>query len=484
LATQIGSKLRGVLYVLDEPSIGLHHRDNDRLLTALENLRDLGNTVLVVEHDEDTIRRADYVVDLGPGAGRHGGNLVSHGTPEEIMRDPDSLTGAYISGRTAIAMRAERRRANGAALTILGAKENNLKNLDVTFPLGVMTVVTGVSGSGKSTLVNDILYRALARQLYRSREKAGEHKAISGAEHIDKVIRIDQSPIGRTPRSNPATYTGVFTQIRDLYAMLPESRERGYKAGRFSFNVTGGRCEACQGEGQRRIEMNFLPDVYVLCEVCNGRRYNQETLAVKFNGYSIADLLELAIEDALPVLVDIPLVRQKLETLVDVGLGYIHLGQAATTLSGGEAQRMKLARELSKRQTGKTLYLLDEPTTGLHFDDVRRLLEVLHRLTDLGNTVIIIEHNLDVIRSADWILDLGPEGGEDGGRLVAKGTPAEVAATLGSHTGEFLRRYFPVAELKPIPATSPEGNGNHVQAARKRGVKSADEGNKSAVRKR
>jgi excinuclease ABC subunit A len=442
LATQIGSKLRGVLYVLDEPSIGLHHRDNGRLLNALENLRDLGNTVLVVEHDEETIRRADYVVDLGPGAGRHGGSLVAHGTPEQIMREPESLTGAYISGRTAIEMRAERRHANGAALTILGAKENNLKNLDVTFPLGVMTVVTGVSGSGKSTLVNDILYRALARQLYRSREKAGDHKSISGAENIDKVIRIDQSPIGRTPRSNPATYTGVFTAIRDLYAMLPESRERGYKAGRFSFNVSGGRCEACQGEGQRRIEMNFLPDVYVLCEVCGGRRYNSETLAVKYNGYSIADLLEMPVSDALPILENIPQIKQKLQTLVDVGLGYIHLGQSAVTLSGGEAQRIKLARELSKRQTGKTLYLLDEPTTGLHFDDVRKLLDVLHRLTDLGNSIIIIEHNLDVIRNADWIIDLGPEGGEDGGRIVAQGTPEQVARLKKSYTGQALASYF------------------------------------------
>jgi excinuclease ABC subunit A len=442
LATQIGSKLRGVLYVLDEPSIGLHHRDNGRLLNALENLRDLGNTVLVVEHDEETIRRADYVVDLGPGAGRHGGALVAHGTPAEIMREPNSLTGAYISGRTQIQMRAERRHANGAALTILGAKENNLRNLDVTFPLGVMTVVTGVSGSGKSTLVNDILYKSLARQLYRSREKAGEHKSISGAEHVDKVIRIDQSPIGRTPRSNPATYTGVFTAIRDLYAMLPESRERGYKAGRFSFNVSGGRCEACQGEGQRRIEMNFLPDVYVLCEVCGGRRYNSETLAVKYNGYSIADLLEMPVSDALPILENIPQVKPKLQTLVDVGLGYIHLGQSAVTLSGGEAQRIKLARELSKRQTGKTLYLLDEPTTGLHFDDVRKLLDVLHRLTDLGNSIIIIEHNLDVIRNADWIIDLGPEGGSDGGRIVAQGTPEQVARIKKSYTGQALTPYF------------------------------------------
>ena len=442
LATQIGSKLRGVLYVLDEPSIGLHHRDNDRLLKALEELRDLGNTVLVVEHDEETIRRADYVIDLGPGAGRHGGALVAHGTPQEIERNPESLTGAYISGRAQIEMLPERRHPNGLGITILGARENNLKNLDVTFPLGVMTVVTGVSGSGKSTLVNDILYRALARTLYRSREEAGAHKAISGAENIDKVIRIDQSPIGRTPRSNPATYTGVFAQIRDLYAMLPESRERGYKPGRFSFNVTGGRCEACQGEGQRRIEMNFLPDVYVLCEVCGGRRYNHETLAVKYKGYSIADLLESPVSDALPILENIPQVKQKLQTLVDVGLGYIHLGQSAVTLSGGEAQRIKLARELSKRQTGKTLYLLDEPTTGLHFDDVRKLLDVLHRLTNLGNTIVIIEHNLDVIRNADWIIDLGPEGGEEGGKIVGQGTPEQVARNKKSYTGQALAGYF------------------------------------------
>jgi len=442
LATQIGSKLRGVLYVLDEPSIGLHHRDNDRLLRSLEQLRDLGNTVLVVEHDEETIRRSDYVIDLGPGAGRHGGELVAHGTPEEIMRAPRSLTGAYISGRAQIEMLPERRQSIGPGISILGARENNLKNLDVTFPLGVMTVVTGVSGSGKSTLINDILYRALAKTLYRSREQPGAHKAISGAENIDKVIRIDQSPIGRTPRSNPATYTGVFAQIRDLYAMLPESRERGYKPGRFSFNVSGGRCEACQGEGQRRIEMNFLPDVYVLCEVCGGKRYNQETLAVKYNGYSIADLLEMPVSDALPILENIPQVKQKLQTLVDVGLGYIHLGQSSVTLSGGEAQRIKLARELSKRQTGKTLYLLDEPTTGMHFDDVKKLIDVLHRLTDLGNTVIIIEHNLDVIRNADWIIDLGPEGGEEGGRIVAQGTPEQVARNRRSYTGQALAHYF------------------------------------------
>ena len=442
LATQIGSKLRGVLYVLDEPSIGLHHRDNGRLLNALQELRDLGNTVLVVEHDEETIRRADYVIDLGPGAGRHGGEVVAYGAPEEIMRVPGSLTGAYISGQTRIEMRAERRQVNGSAITVLGARENNLKNVDATFPLGLITVVTGVSGSGKSTLVNDILYRSLAKTLYRSREQAGEHKAISGAENVDKVIRIDQSPIGRTPRSNPATYTGVFTQIRDLYAMLPESRERGYKPGRFSFNVSGGRCETCQGEGQRRIEMNFLPDVYVVCEGCGGRRYNQETLAVKYKGYSIADLLETPVSEALPVLENIPKVQQKLQTLVDVGLGYLHLGQSAVTLSGGEAQRIKLARELSKRQTGRTLYLLDEPTTGLHFDDVRKLLDVLHRLTDLGNTVIIIEHNLDVIRNADWIIDLGPEGGEEGGRIVAHGTPEQVARNKKSYTGQALAEFF------------------------------------------
>ena len=442
LATQIGSRLRGVLYVLDEPSIGLHQRDNQRLIAALESLRNLGNTVLVVEHDEDTIRHADYVLDLGPGAGKLGGHVVAEGTPQQIMDATASLTGRYLSGDISILHRNEPRPLTNKWITVEGARSHNLQNLSARFPLGVMTVVTGVSGSGKSTLVNDILYRSLAHELYGSREAPGEHTAIAGFDQLDKAIRIDQSPIGRTPRSNPATYTGVFTAIRDLFAMLPASRERGYKAGRFSFNVAGGRCEACQGDGQRRIEMNFLPDVYVLCEVCNGRRYNQETLAVKFNGYSIADILDLAIEDALPVLADIPQVNQKLQTLVDVGLGYIHLGQSATTLSGGEAQRMKLARELSKRQTGRTLYLLDEPTTGLHFDDVRKLLDVLHRLADLGNTVIIIEHNLDVIRNADWIIDLGPEGGEDGGHIVAQGRPEEVAATPGSFTGEFLNRYY------------------------------------------
>ena len=441
LATQIGSRLRGVLYVLDEPSIGLHHRDNNRLLQALARLRDLGNTVLVVEHDEETILRADYVIDLGPGAGLHGGGVVACGTPGEIMRRPESLTGQYISGARSIAARFQPRATNGKAVTVLGAKANNLRSIDVTFPLGVITVVTGVSGSGKSTLVNDILYKALARQLYRSREEPGAYKAISGAEHIDKVIRIDQSPIGRTPRSNPATYTGVFTHIRDLYAMLPESRERGYKAGRFSFNVSGGRCEHCQGEGERRIEMNFMPDVYVLCEVCSGKRYNHETMAVRFKEKSIADLLETSVSDALPILEDIPQIRQKLQTLEDVGLGYIKLGQSAVTLSGGEAQRMKLAKELSKRQTGRTLYLLDEPTTGLHFEDVNKLLEVIHRLTDLGNSVVIIEHNLDVIRNADWIVDLGPEGGEDGGRIVAQGTPDQVSKIKKSFTGQALAEH-------------------------------------------
>jgi excinuclease ABC subunit A len=446
LATQIGSKLRGVLYVLDEPSIGLHQRDNQRLIAALESLRDLGNTVLVVEHDEDTIRKADYVLDLGPGAGKNGGHLIASGTPQEVMDNPESLTGQYLAGKIEIVARAEPRPLTGKWLTVEDAHSHNLQNVTAHFPLGVMTVVTGVSGSGKSTLVNDILYRALAKELYGSREEPGKHGTVRGIDQLDKVIQIDQSAIGRTPRSNPATYTGVFTAMRDLFAMLPDSRERGYKPGRFSFNVQGGRCEACQGEGQRRIEMNFLPDVYVLCDVCNGRRYNQETLTVKFNGYSIADLLDLPIADALPVLKDIPTVAIKLQTLVDVGLGYIHLGQSATTLSGGEAQRMKLARELSKRQTGRTLYLLDEPTTGLHFDDVRKLLEVLHRLTDLGNTVIIIEHNLDIIRNADYLLDMGPEGGEGGGRVIAHGTPEQVATVSASHTGSFLARHY---SLKP-----------------------------------
>jgi excinuclease ABC subunit A len=440
LATQIGSRLRGVLYVLDEPSIGLHARDNDRLLHSLEQLRNLGNTVLVVEHDEETIRRADYVLDLGPGAGNAGGHLVATGKPAEIAAAPDSLTGRYLSGALEIPVPAKRRSPNGKAIQILGAHANNLKDIDASLPLGLFTVVTGVSGSGKSTLVNDILYRALAQKLYRSMEPPGAHKMLLGIEHIDKVIEIDQAPIGRTPRSNPATYTGVFAPIRELFAMLPESRSRGYKPGRFSFNVKGGRCEACQGEGLRRIEMNFLPDVYVTCEVCRGRRYNAETLAVRYKGHSINDVLNLPASDALKLLENIPHIQQKLATIVEVGLGYVQLGQSATTLSGGEAQRIKLARELSKRQTGRTIYILDEPTTGLHFDDVRKLLDVLQRLVDLGNTVLIIEHHLDVIKQADWIIDLGPEGGQGGGRIVAQGTPEQVARNKKSYTGQALAR--------------------------------------------
>ena len=454
LATQIGSRLRGVLYVLDEPSIGLHARDNDRLLHSLEQLRNLGNTVLVVEHDEDTIRRADFVVDLGPGAGDAGGHLVAKGKPEEIAAAPESLTGRYLSGSAQIPVPEKRRSPNGKAIQILGAHANNLKDIDISLPLGLFTVVTGVSGSGKSTLVNDILYRALAQKLYRSMEPPGPHRMLLGIEHIDKVIEIDQAPIGRTPRSNPATYTGVFAPIRELFAMLPESRERGYRPGRFSFNVKGGRCEACQGEGLRRIEMNFLPDVYVTCEVCRGRRYNSETLAVRYKGHSINDVLNLPAADALKLLENIPHIQQKLATIVEVGLGYVQLGQSATTLSGGEAQRIKLARELSKRQTGRTMYILDEPTTGLHFDDVRKLLDVLQRLVDLGNTVLIIEHHLDVIKQADWIIDLGPEGGQGGGRVVAQGTPEQVARTKKSYTGQALARVLGLqpasnGDLKP-----------------------------------
>jgi excinuclease ABC subunit A len=448
LATQIGSRLRGVLYVLDEPSIGLHARDNDRLIGTLETLRDLGNTVLVVEHDEETVRRADYVVDLGPGAGKAGGHLVAIGPPAEIEKNPNSLTGQYLSGKIHIPVPAKRRLPGDAALTIVGARANNLKNVDVTFPLGTLIVITGVSGSGKSTLINDILYRALAANLYRSMEKPGEHRALLGLEHLDKVVQIDQDPIGRTPRSNPATYTGVFAPIRELFAMLPESRERGYKPGRFSFNVKGGRCEACQGDGLRRIEMNFLPDVYVTCEICRGQRYNSETLSVRYKGYSVSDILNMPIEEALRLLENIPQIKQKLETMVDVGLGYVQLGQSATTLSGGEAQRTKLARELSRRQTGRTLYILDEPTTGLHFDDVKKLLDVLNRLVDLGNTVLIIEHHLDVIKQADWIIDLGPEGGPEGGRVVAQGTPEQVARVKKSYTGQALARALAITNGK------------------------------------
>jgi excinuclease ABC subunit A len=440
LATQIGSKLRGVLYVLDEPSIGLHARDNTRLLESLTNLRDLGNTVLVVEHDADTIERADYVIDLGPGAGRLGGELVAQGTPKDIEKSPQSLTGEYLRGAREIHTPELRRKPASGSIKIRGAREHNLKNVDVEFPLGVFIAITGVSGSGKSTLVNDILYRAASKAVYGSLADPGAHESVTGLDKIDKVIEIDQSAIGRTPRSNPATYTQVFSPIRELYAMLPESRERGYKPGRFSFNVKGGRCEACQGDGLKRIEMNFLPDVYVTCDVCRGRRYNHETLQVKYKGLSIADLLETTVEDALPILENIPQIHAKLETLNRVGLGYLHLGQSSTTLSGGEAQRIKLARELSRRQTGKTLYILDEPTTGLHFEDVKKLLEVLHSLVELGNTVVVIEHHLDVIKTADWIIDLGPEGGEKGGTLVATGTPEDILNNQRSHTAEALRK--------------------------------------------
>jgi excinuclease ABC subunit A len=439
LATQIGSKLVGVLYILDEPSIGLHQRDNDRLLRTLESLRDLGNTVIVVEHDEATIRRADHIVDLGPGAGREGGKVVVEGTLEDVLASPDSLTGAYLRSERCIEVPKSRRPGTGESLWVRGARRYNLKDIDVEFPLGRFICVTGVSGSGKSTLVEEILYRELARRLYRSRLIPGEHDACEGLEHIDKVIDVDQSPIGRTPRSNPATYTGVFTPIRQLFAQLPESRMRGYTPGRFSFNVKGGRCEACRGDGLVKIEMHFLPDVYVPCEVCRGRRYNRETLEVFYKGKNVADVLAMTVDEALEFFEPIPVIRRKLQTLQDVGLGYITLGQSSTTLSGGEAQRVKLAAELSKLQTGRTLYILDEPTTGLHFEDIRMLLDVLHRLVERGNTVVVIEHQLDVIKTADWIIDLGPEGGDRGGRVVAAGTPEEVAKAKDSATGRFLR---------------------------------------------
>ncbi len=439
LATQIGSQLTGVLYVLDEPSIGLHQRDNRRLLSTLGRLRNLGNTVLVVEHDEETIRTADYLIDLGPGAGDHGGEVIFQGLPQQLLAQPGaSMTGAYLCGARRIEVPAARRRADRGALVVRGASANNLKQIDVRFPIGTLVAVTGVSGSGKSTLVNEILYRSLAKTLYRASDEPGPHRGIEGIDLVDKVIQIDQSPIGRTPRSNPATYTGLFTFVRELFAMLPESRARGYKAGRFSFNVKGGRCETCQGDGVIAIEMHFLPDVYVTCEECKGRRYNRETLDIKYRGKSIAEVLDLTVSQALPLVENFPPMALKLRTLQDVGLGYIRLGQSATTLSGGEAQRVKLGRELARRSTGRTLYILDEPTTGLHFEDVRRLLDVLGKLVDQGNTVVVIEHNLDVIKSADWVIDLGPEGGDEGGRLVAAGPPEAVAKVPGSATGMFL----------------------------------------------
>ena len=439
LATQIGSGLVGVCYILDEPSIGLHQRDNDKLLAALKNLRDLGNTLIVVEHDEDTMREADYIVDIGPGAGSHGGEVVACGTAEEIMKIPESITGQYLSGALKIPVPAVRKKPTGW-ITVQGAQENNLKNIDVDFPLGVMTVVTGVSGSGKSSLVNEILYKHLAKKLNRARTIPGKHKGIKGVEQLDKVIAIDQSPIGRTPRSNPATYTGVFDQIRDLFAATADAKAKGYSKGRFSFNVKGGRCEACSGDGIIKIEMHFLPDVYVPCEVCGGKRYNRETLDVKYKGKSIYDVLDMTVEEALPFFENVPSIRRKIETLNDVGLSYVKLGQPSTELSGGEAQRIKLATELSRRSTGKTIYILDEPTTGLHFADVQKLVEILQKLTEGGNTVVVIEHNLDVIKTADYIIDIGPEGGDGGGTVIAKDTPEEVAANPASYTGKYIKK--------------------------------------------
>ena len=448
LATQIGSRLVGVLYILDEPSIGLHQRDNERLLQTLKQLRDLGNTVLVVEHDRDTIASADHIIDLGPGAGRHGGHLIAQGTFEEVLRSDQSLTAAYLRGDREIAMPKQRRAVRRSErIVVRGAREHNLRRIDVAFPLGTFTCVTGVSGSGKSTLINNIMYAALARHFYNARVLAGAHDGIDGLDRIDKVVDIDQSPIGRTPRSNPATYTGLFTPIRTLFAELPESKIRGYTPGRFSFNVKGGRCESCQGDGLIKIEMHFLPDVYVPCDVCRGRRYNRETLEVFYRGRTIADVLDMTVDEALEFFDAVPSIRHKLQTLSDVGLGYIHLGQSATTLSGGEAQRVKLATELSRRDTGRTMYILDEPTTGLHFEDVRLLLLVLHRLVDRGNTVVVIEHNLEVIKTADWIIDLGPEGGAGGGAIVAEGTPEAVAANPVSHTGRFLAELMGLAAV-------------------------------------
>jgi excinuclease ABC subunit A len=450
LATQIGSGLMGVLYILDEPSIGLHQRDNARLIRTLERLRDLGNTLIVVEHDEETMRAADWIVDMGPGAGEHGGHIVAEGPIETIIADRESLTGQFLKGERVVPVPEQRRTGNGKWISIVGARENNLKNITADIPLGRLVVITGVSGSGKSSLITNTLYPALSQRLLKSREAAGEHDRIDGLQHLDKVIDIDQSPIGRTPRSNPATYVGLFTHMRDLFAQVPEARVRGYQPGRFSFNVKGGRCEACEGDGILKIEMQFLPDVYVPCEVCGGKRYNRETLEIKYKGYSIADVLEMTADEALDVFQNIPSIAVKLRTLCEVGLGYIHLGQPATTLSGGEAQRVKLSTELSRRATGRTIYLLDEPTTGLHFADVEHLLEVLGRLVDAGNTVVVIEHNLDVIKTADWVIDLGPEGGDAGGQIVAVGTPEDIAATPASYTGQHLKQVLaPARELIP-----------------------------------
>ena len=441
LATQIGSGLVGVAYILDEPSIGLHQRDNDKLLNTLTKLRDLGNSVIVVEHDEDTMKAADYIVDIGPGAGRNGGEVVAAGTAEDIMACPESVTGAYLSGKMKIPVPSKRRKPTGW-ITVKGARENNLKNVDVEIPLGVVTCVTGVSGSGKSSLVNEILYKHLAKELNRARCIPGKHDGIEGVEQLDKVIAIDQSPIGRTPRSNPATYTGVFDMIRDLFASTSDAKERGYSKGRFSFNVKGGRCEACSGDGIIKIEMHFLPDVYVPCEVCEGKRYNRETLEVKYKGKSIYDVLDMTVEDAVDFFENVPSIRRKIETLNDVGLSYIKLGQPSTELSGGEAQRIKLATELSRRSTGKTIYILDEPTTGLHFADVHKLVDILHKLAEGGNTVVVIEHNLDVIKTADWIIDMGPEGGERGGTVIAQGTPEKIAKCKNSYTGQYVKKYL------------------------------------------
>ncbi len=462
LATQIGTTLMGVLYILDEPSIGLHQRDNAKLIATLTRLRDLGNTVLVVEHDEETIRTADWVIDIGPGAGEHGGEIIANGSLEELLREPRSITGAFLRGERFVPIPERRRRGNGKRLVVHGAREHNLRSVDLSLPLGTFVAVTGVSGSGKSTLITDVLYRALARELNGSREPVGAHDRLDGAHHVDKIIEIDQSPIGRTPRSNPATYTGLFGPIRELFAAVPEARIRGYSPGRFSFNVKGGRCENCKGDGILKIEMQFLPDVYVPCEVCKGRRYNREALEIHYKGRSIADVLEMTIEEALAFFEAVPTVRAKLQTLFDVGLGYVHLGQPATTLSGGEAQRVKLATELSRRATGRTLYVLDEPTTGLHFADVEKLLQVLHRLVDAGNTVVVIEHNLDVIKTADWIVDLGPEGGARGGRIIAEGTPETVAAMEGSATGEYLARVLrgePLVPLSDVTFADEAGRG-------------------------